>query len=211
MVRNRVSDLTENLLRQRTDVEEIFVPGDDPESFLDYYDGPDYFDDECIYDPVDDAAACWLLNDWFNEPLPIGWECHRELSKLLAKRGHLVRDKAESIVRKIASGELSYGWDLCLSFLPCMSDGEQLAIELLDDAPADRRDGLFRACDVLNTKAIYEAFKASVRRWAAADEYWGNGTGEAWLVNRMADKWDRTFPHGDHADIRQLCQRVLGS
>lgn len=210
VVRNRVSDLTEAVLRQRTDVDEIFVAGDDPESFLDYYGGPDYFDDECIYDSVDDATACWLLEDWIDGQVQIGWECHCELSKLLAKRGHLVRDKVENVVRRIVSGEIGFGSDLCLSFLPSMKDGEQLAIELLDDAPADRRDGLFRACYVLNTQSIYEAFKASVRRWAAADEQWGNGTGEARLVNRMVDKWDQTFPDSDHADIRQLCQRVLG-
>jgi hypothetical protein len=209
-VRSRVSDLTEALLRQRDDVEEIFVPGDDPESFLDYYGGPDYFDEVCIYDCVDDVTACWLLNDWLDGQVQVGWECHCELSKLLAKRGHLIRDKVESVVRQIASGEVSFGSDLCLSFLPSMKDGEQLAYGLLDIASADRRDGLFRACYTLNTDLIYEAFKSSVRRWAAADVCWRNGTGEAWLVNRMVDKWDQTFPDGNHADIRQLCQRVLG-
>jgi hypothetical protein len=140
-VRSRVSDLTEALLRQRTDVEEIFSAGDGPMDFLAYYGGPDYFDEVCIYDSLDDSTACWLLNDWLNEQVEVGWECHLELSKLLAKRGYLVRDKVENIVQQIASGELSFGSDLYLSFLPSMKDGEQLAIELLDIAPADRRDG----------------------------------------------------------------------
>jgi hypothetical protein len=210
-VRSRVSVLTETLLRQRTDIEEFFVAGNDPESFLDYYGGPDYFDDACIYDSVDDATACWLLNDWLDGQVQIGWDCHLELSKLLAKRGHLVQDKVEKLVRQIASGEVSFSSDLCLSFLPSMKDGEQLAIGLLEIAPDDRRDGLFHARYKLNTPLIYEAFKSRVRRWVAADDSWGNGTGEAWLVNRMVDKWDQTFPKGDHAGIRQLCQRVLGS
>lgn len=210
-VRSRVSDLTETLLRQRTDIEEIFVAGDDPESFLDYYGGPDHFDDMCIYDSVDDATACRLSNDWLDGKVQIGWNCNLELSKLLAKRGHLVRDRVENIVQQIMSGEVSFYSGLCLTFLPRMKDGEQLAIGLLEIAPDDLRDGLFHACYKLNTPLIYEAFKSSVRRWAASDKNWGSGTGEAWLVNRMVDRWDQTFPSGDHADIRQLCQRVLES
>src|SRR5215467_6809143 len=98
-MRSRVSDLTESLLRQPFDIEWLSRAGDEPEEFLDYLDGPDYFDDECIYDSVDDQTALWLLNDWLDERANVGWQANLELSKLLAKRGRLVAAKVEPIVR----------------------------------------------------------------------------------------------------------------
>jgi hypothetical protein len=146
------------LLRERSDIETIYSGSDDPEDFLDFFGGPDYYDEACIYDSVDDATACWLQNDWLDQRAnDVGWEVHLELSKLLAKRGELVRAKVESIVHELAklSEEGSdFSWaryGLCLSFLERMKDGELLAIQLLDQAPAGFRDGLFRACYKLNT------------------------------------------------------------
>jgi hypothetical protein len=211
-VRSRLSDLTESLLRVRGDLDYFGPASDDPEDGLEFFGGPHYFDDECIYDTVDDPTAQWLLNDWLDGTMNVGWSVHRELSKLLGKRGNLVRDRVEPIIRDLAALAPDEGgftpWakhQLCLSFLPSLPDAEALALRLLDRVPEDFRDGLLRACYSLNTPAIYEAMKASVRRWEQ-DIWCGSSTGELWLVQRMLDRWDRTFPGGDHADIRQFCQ-----
>src|SRR3712207_8049145 len=42
-------------------------------------------------------------------------------------------------------------YQLCLSFLPSLPDGETLALRLLDRVPEDFRDGVLRACYSLNT------------------------------------------------------------
>ena len=193
-MRCRRSDLTESLLRHRTDLT-LFEPAtDDPEDGLEYFGGPDYFDDECIYDPVDDATALWLLNDWLDDKPYVGWNVHRELSKLLAKRGHLVRDRVEPIVRQLAALRPDEGgftpWaehQLCLSFLWRMEDGESLAVRLIDRVPEDFRDGLLLACYKVNTPAVYEAVKAAVRQWEADGCWCGDSTGERWLLRRMVE------------------------
>ena len=166
--------------------------------------------DDCIYDPADDATGRQLLNDWLDGAPNVCWNTHCELSKLLARRGHLVRERVEPIIRELtalAPGEGGFSpWrehQLSLSFLAKMADGEALAVHLLGGVPEDFRDGLLLACYTLNTRPIYEAVKASVRRWAA--ELWCGGTGEKWLIHRMVERWDRTFPGEDHADIRELC------
>lgn len=211
-MRSRLSNLSESLLRDRNDLVCFSPASDDPEDFLDFLGGPDYFDDECIYDSVDDSTARWLLNDWLDGAPNVGWCINLELSKLLAKRGHLVRERVEPLIRGLSALSLDEGgfmpWSqhqLCLSFLPSMDDGERLAICLLERVPEDARDGLLHACYSLNTRPIYEAVKASVRRWEQ-DIWCGGGTGEHWLIYRMVERWDRTFPGEDHADIRELCQ-----
>jgi hypothetical protein len=211
-VRSRLSDLTESLLRARTDLDYFGPASDDPEDGLEFFGGPDYVDDECIYDTVDDATAEWLLSNWLDGASNVGWNVHLELSKLLAKRGNLVRARVEPIIRGLAALAAEEGgftpWaehQLCLSFLPNLSDGEALALRLLDRVPEDFRDGLLRACYWLNTRSIYEAVKASVRRWEQ-DVWCGGSTGERWLIHRMVERWDRTFPGEDHADLRALCR-----
>ncbi len=94
---------------------------------------------------------------------------------------------------------------LCLTFLPLLPDGESLAIALLECAPEDFRDGVLHACYRLNTRPIYEAVKANVRRWEQ-DIWCGDSTGERWLVHRLVKRWDESFPEGDHEDIRRLCE-----
>ncbi len=211
-MRSRLSNLTESLLRGRSDLDYFSPASDDPKDGLGFFGGPDYFDDECIYDAVDDATAQWVLNDWLDGAPNVGWNVHRELSKLLAKRGNLVRDRVEPIIRGLAALAPDEGgftpWakhQLCLSFLPSFPDSEALALRLIERVPEDFRDGLLRACYSLNTRPIYEAVKTSVRRWE--QEVWcGGSTGERWLIHRMVQRWDRTFPGDDHADIRRLCQ-----
>lgn len=213
-MRNRLSDLTESLLRNRTDLTAFWPATDDPEDGLEYFGGPDYFDEEGIYDPVDDATAEWLLADWLDgQAANVGWNVRRELSKLLAKRGRLVRDRVEPIVRQLAAlGPEDGGFtpwahhQLCLSFLPQMEDGESLAVRLIDRVPEDFRDGLLLACYRINSPAVYEAVKEAVRRWEAEGCWCGGSTGELWLLRRMVERWGATFPCGDHEDVRRFLQ-----
>jgi hypothetical protein len=215
-MRCRLSDLTESLLQQRTDLDLLSpaTDGPNPVDGLEYFGGPEYFDDECIYDPVDDATALWLLGDWLDGEPDVGWRVHLELSKLLAKRWHLVLDRVEPIVRELAAlrpGEGGFTpWarhQLCLSVLWRMQDGESLAVGLIERVPEDFRDGLLLACYKLNTPAVYEAVKAAVRRWEAEGCWCGGSTGELWQLRRMVERWDATFPGGDHEDVRRFLQQ----
>ncbi|HEY2589099.1 MAG TPA: hypothetical protein VGI81_25375 [Tepidisphaeraceae bacterium] len=148
------------MLSQRADITDLYPATDDPEDGVEYFGGPDYFADDGVFDPIDDATAQWALSDWLESAPNLGWDVHLELSKLLVKRGHLIRDKVEPIVRKLASGEPDEGefilllgrYQLCLSFLSRMEGGEEVAIALLDRVPEDFRDGLFHACFTMNTQ-----------------------------------------------------------
>jgi hypothetical protein len=211
-MKTRLSAFTESLLRQRSDIEHLSPPTtDEPDDRLEFTGGPDYFADESIYDPVDDATATWLLQDFLTSKAEVGWNVLKELSKFLWKRGHLVHDQASTTVHDLAKLDRDEGgftpWiehQLCLSYLCRMEDGQVLAIRLLDTVPEDFRDGLLLACYRMDTPAIYEAVKAHVRQWIA-DIWLGESTGEKWLVHRMVQKWDRTHPRGDHDDIRAAC------
>jgi hypothetical protein len=209
-MRTRLSDLTESLLRQRSDLEYLGPAGDNPEDGLEFAGGPGHFDDECIYDAVDDRTALWLLNDWIDDATNLGFDVHCELSKLLSKRGRLVHDRVEPIIRRLAALKEGEGgftpwsqYQLLLSYLCQMPDGEALAIHFLYHVPEDFRDGLLLACYKMNTPAIYEAVKAAVRRWYAG--FWCAGsTGESSLIHQMVQQWDQTFPGSDHEDIRRI-------
>jgi hypothetical protein len=201
------------LLSQRTDITGPYPATDDPEDGVEYFGGPHYFDDDGVFDPLDNATAQWALSDWLDSPPNLGWGVQLELSKLLVKRGHLIRDKVELVVRKLVCGVPDEGefvlllarYELFLSFLSRMEGGEEAAIALLDRVPEDFRHGLFHACFTINTRRIYEAMKAHVRQWE--EEGWcPASTGEKWLIGRMVLRWDRTFPDGDHDDIRQICR-----
>lgn len=211
-MRSRLSDLTATLLRDRGDLIHLSPASDDPEDGLEFIGGPGYLDPECIYDPVEDATAHWLLDDWLDGDRTVGWCVHLQLSKLLAKRGQLVAGRVEPIVRELAAVDpmtgdstIWYERELCLSYLPLLADGEALLLRCLERSRDDFRDGILHACHSLNTRTIYEALKANVRRWAE-DESWGIGSGERWLMNWIVERWDQTFPGEDHADIRQLCR-----
>jgi hypothetical protein len=207
--RSGILGITESIVRERRDITHAFFRTTEEEPMGDFDGGPHYFDEECIFDPVDDDLARWLLKEWLDGCGDVGWNINKEMSKFLAKRGHPVRDRVEPIIRALCEhgllgGEWTWGRDqLLLSFLINMSDGEDLAIRALDRAPEDFRDGLFFASYRLNTPAIYEAMKGHVREWAK--EIWCSGTAEQGLVRRMVDRWDVTFPAGDHEDIRRIC------
>jgi hypothetical protein len=212
--------LTESLLQQRDDVKEVYHLPNLPKkrrrgTRLEFTGGPDFFADDCIYDPVDDGTARWLLEDFIGKKPEIGWSVGSELSKLLSKRGHLVHDSVMPIILSLAEARLdSEGiltvsfapHQLCLSYICLIPDGEALALRLLDVVTEDCRDGLFLACFKMNTPAIYEKVKAKVREWVADEEspWGGSSTGEQWLIRKMVQKWDITFPNGDHEDIRRI-------
>jgi hypothetical protein len=203
--------LTEKLLRKRQDIESI-APADpsSDQGCLGCWGGPDYFDDECIYDPCDDATARWLLEDFLYGRSQVDGHISGELSKLLSKRPYAIADMMAHLIDRLdhrPSDSIYSYHNLAWSYFANRADGETRALQLLDLVPEDCRDGLFLACYKLNTPAIYEKMKRKVREWYADYKFWGSGTGERGRVAQMVKKWDKTFPNGDHEDIRRICRR----
>jgi hypothetical protein len=208
--------LTETLLRARTDIETICAADPSPRkwssrTYLDFHGGPDCFADDCIYDPVDDATGRWLLEDFVDGNSTVGASVYEELSKLLSKRGQLVRDRMDPIVGGILDGTVAYEPHfLKLSYAATMPDGESVVLKLLDIVGSDSRDALFVACYKLNTRAIYEKLTSKVREWDSdPNDVWFAGTGEPWMIRRLCEKWDLMFPAAGHTDVRQIAERHL--
>lgn len=208
-------ETTRDLLGARSDVkfhigEDFYSSG---EPLLEMWDGPDYFDDDCIYDPCDDPTAARVMGGFITaDSVPVGFNVCREISKLISKRGQLVHDQLMPVIDLLSGADVDrdgFGvfakHQLCLSYLALPPNGESIALHLLDRVPEDCLDGLFLACYRLNTRAIYERVTSNVRRWVADDAWWGTAGGERWQISRMVEKWDATFPAHSHEDIRRLC------
>ena len=211
--------LTEALLRARTDIRTIYPADPTPRNWakrtsLSFFPGPDfpdYVDDRCIYDGLDDATARWVLEDFVDRNSTVCYGIARELSKLLSTRGVLVRDRMEPIIRGIIDAAPGYRhYFLHLGYAATMPDGESVVLTLLDIVGSDSRDGLFLPCYKLNTRAIYEKVTAKVREWDSDEnDVWYAGTGEPWMIRRMIEKWDDTFGPEGHADVRRIVDKHL--
>ncbi len=168
--------------------------------------GPDYFDDECIYDSCSDGTCRELLLDFLESRTSGSPPVALELSKLLSKRGFVVRDRMEPLFLD-PDAYFSHSKSLFLSYLVVMENGETRAIQLLDHVPGDSRDGLFLACYRLGTESIFKKLIEKVREWQAEDRYWGHdGTGEAFRVLKILTKCMPLFPHVCCEDVVAICK-----
>jgi len=168
--------------------------------------GPHYFDDECIYDSCSDSTCRDLLLDFLDSRTSTSWSVQLELSKLLSKRGSVVRERIEPQLLDPAA-YFSHSKSLFLSYLALMGHAESRVIQLLDSVPSDSRDGLFLACYRLGTEAIFKRLVEKVREWHSEDPWWGHdGTGEAFAVLRILEKCGARYPRVHCMDVLAICR-----
>ena len=122
---------------------------------------------------------------------PLYWDIALEIAKLLPTKGYLVKDRLQLD-----------GWtvDFCyhgfnqmlLAYLGSSKKYETRIIELLDMIPEDYRDGLFLACEALNTPLICRKLMEKFTQWINADSDYGKGTGEMHYLVRFIKLWETT-------------------
>ena len=104
------------------------------------------------------------------------WDIALEIAKLLPEKGHLIEDKF--FIDDCVANPF-YGFNqLLLAALGSDQKYESEIIKLLDAVPVDARDGLFMACEALNTPAIFCKLMEKFTLWIKADPDYGIGTGE---------------------------------
>lgn len=118
------------------------------------------------------------------------WDIALEIAKLLPEKGHLIEDKF-SIDDWDANNFYSFN-QLLLAALGCDQKYESEIIKLLDAVPVDARDGLFMACEALNTPAIFCKLIEKFTLWIKADPDYGNGTGEGGYLEKFIALWQKT-------------------
>ena len=148
---------------------------------------------EWLFSDVSDKEAITLLNAFIDSSVLFAFEVVRHLSRLMAVRGNLVKQKMDEIVDIVDWSSYSSPASL-LSYLASKSEGGDRIIRLLDVVPNDSRDGLFTACWYCSELCVHEKLLKNFEEWIC-DEAWGTGDGEgAWLY-RFLGKWitENTF------------------
>jgi len=203
---SRLTQVTLDVLTRRPGVSDLSTPDQAPGLWLDFDGGPDYFDEECIYDSCSDTICRELLLDFLDCCTPTSWSVQLELSKLLSKRGFVVRERIEPIL--LNQGDyISHYKSLFLSYLAIMPKGEARVLQLLDSVPDDSRDGLFLACYRMSTESIFRRVVEKVREWHLEDGWWGHdGTGEAFKVLKVLEKCAALYPWVDCKDVLMICK-----
>ena len=118
------------------------------------------------------------------------WDIALEIAKLLPEKGHLIKDKF-SIDDCVANPFCGFN-QLLLAALGSDQKSESEIIKLLDAVPEDARDGLFMACEALNTPAIFCKLIEKFTLWIKADPDYGNGTGEGGYLENFIALWQKT-------------------
>ena len=149
-----------------------------------------------IFDECSDDDAKLLLESFIDYRALYQYDLAFQLSRLLARRGSLVRARMGRILAK--TDWRSYGSNgLLLAYLASRKGSEALVCRLLDVVGEDNRDGLFLACWHSSGKKVQKCLKRKFESWIESDGSWGNGTGEAWWLGAFLSKWtvEGTFPY----------------
>ena len=131
-----------------------------------------------------------LLFSALIENKALHWGIALEIAKFLPEKGHLIEDKF-SIDDWDANNFYSFN-QMLLAALGCDQKYESEIIKLLDAVPVDARDGLFMACEALNTPAICRKLMEKFTQWIKADPDYGIATGEDGYLKKFIALWQKT-------------------
>ena len=105
-------------------------------------------------------------------------------------------------------------WNGAIIYLPLLlaalgSDQkyESEIIKLLDAVPVDARDGVFMACEALNTPAICRKLMEKFTLWIKADPDYGNSTGEGGNLVDFIALWQKTQDRKSLDDFTAFCRK----
>ena len=160
------------------------------------------FSSQCIFDNCSDVQVKLFLESFLTKNLSVGWSVSEQLSKLLSKRGHLVSEIIDPLLRTL-------DWKSCsthllfLSYLALRNDGDSMALKLLDDVPEDGRDGLFLACYRLHSKELDQKLMKKFLVWES-DGWSPSSTGELYALEKFIAKWIKIYPYQDLEGVIRL-------
>lgn len=162
----------------------------------------DLFASECIFDDCNDKQAKVFLDAFLGDCFSVSWSVSEQLSKLLSKRGRLVSERMDPLLKTLNWGSVS-SHQLFLSYLAVRDDGAAVASDLLDIVPEDARDGLFLACHRLRSESLDRKLMKKFVGWSA--EQWCPGsTGELYALEQFVAKWLRLYPYADLENVIRL-------
>ena len=149
------------------------------------------YEPKCVFDGCTDEQAKLFLDAFLDSSISMDWATSVQLCKLLSKRGRLVRNKIETILKTHQFVSCSQHV-LFLSYLALAEDGATQALRFLDVAPEDGRDGLFLACYLLNTPELDRKLQEKFLQWEA--EGWSpTCTGELQWLQQFICRWLGTY------------------
>ena len=146
-----------------------------------------------------------LLFSALIENKALDWGIALEIAKILPEKGHLIEDKF-SIDDWDANTFYSCK-QMLLAALGCDQKYESVIIKLLDAVPVDARDGLFMACEALNTPAIFCKLMEKFTLWIKADPDYGIGTGEDGYLENFIALWQKTQDRKSLDDFIAFCRK----
>ena len=132
------------------------------------------------------------------------WDIALEIAKLLPKKGQLIKDKL-SLNDCIANPFYNFN-QLLLAYWGSEQKYESEIIRSLDEIPEDARDGLFMACEALNTPAVCRKLMEKFTQWISADPEYGIGSGEDCYLNRFIELWQQTQQIDLCSDFIDFCR-----
>ena len=160
-----------------------------------------------IFDECSDDDAKLLLESFIDFRSLYQYDLAVQLSRLLARRGVLVRARMGRILAK--TDWSSYGSNgLLLSYLASRKGSDPLICRLLDTVGEDNRDGLFLACWYSSGKKVQKCLRRKFESWIESDDSWGGSTGEVWWLGAFLSKWtkEQTF---SYEELQLLTQWYL--
>lgn len=139
------------------------------------------------------------------ETQPLDWDMAFKIAKLLPKKGYLLKNTLDGC---IANFFCNYN-QLLLAYLGSDQKYESEIIKLLDEVPEDARDGLFLACEALNTPAICRKLMEKFTQWIKADPDYGIGSGEGVFLKDFLFRWKGIAPQKLNREILDFNSFVL--
>lgn len=135
------------------------------------------------------------------------WNIALEIAKLLPEKGHLIEDKFS--IDDCAANPF-YGFNqLLLAALGSDQKYESEIIKSLDAVPEDARDGVFMACEALNTPAICRKLMEKFTQWIKNDPDYGIATGEGRYLEKFIALWQKMQNDKSVDEFIAFCRKNL--
>jgi len=162
----------------------------------------DWLADSGLFDRCNDDLATRFLEAFVAGKLSVNFPIAMQLSKLLAKRGGLIRETIEPLLATPDWRSLSAP-SLLLSYLALHGEGERIAMQLLDTVPEDCRDGLFLACYRRESEVLDRKLMQKFAAWDLEDWH-PTATGEIVFLGGFIAKWLARYPFADLENVIRI-------
>lgn len=171
-----------------------------------------YFKRDRLFDVCSDKDARTFLLAFLRGELRICWSLSVEMARLLAHRGHLVKDEAEQVFQQTSDWN-SMPRSLCLTYLVQFEDGPERALQFVEQSRDEEvresyRDGLFMACFQMESEALDKALASKFLEWDRYGEV-NTATGGWAALGAFLSKWINLYPASTLEDLLRLYFRKL--